>query len=191
MDQYYRGAGGLGRPRSYEPKIMRIPRGGVRKGGVKRKRAQQITYEPFKKKGSVIPRYLVSKQGTAIFKKPVMRTPPHAYQRYGGGGRKMIGRGVYRGYFKRGKVKGASVYARKGVMTLREDAGVIEQDKCVYVGHATHAPEKVLLIVLEACLRWLAKRAGLDFHSTLEVIGKQLGGAAAGATGEFFWIHRS
>lgn len=105
------------------------------------------------------------------------------------GGRPMAGPGSFRGYFRRRKLKGPSVYAKRGVMTYREDAGVITQDKCVYIGHHTMPTEGLLQIVAEAILRRLAKKAGLDFSSTGEVMGKQFG-TAGGSMGELFYGYR-
>lgn len=110
-------------------------------------------------------------------------------KRYGAVGHKMVGRGVYKKYFKRGPRRGPDVYAKKGVMTYREDAGVVEQDKTVYIGHYTSPAEGVFQIVFEAILRKLAKKSGIDFKSTRDIVGKQYG-SAAGSEGEVFYATR-
>lgn len=51
-------------------------------------------------------------------------------------------------------------FAKKGAMMRTEKGGVVEQDKCVYIGHAAGAPAKVMRIVFMALTRKLLNVMG-------------------------------
>lgn len=69
--------------------------------------------------------------------------------------------GVYRGRFKGRKVN----YGFNGAIMRTEKGGLVEQDKCVYIGHAAWAHNKVVRIWSFAIMRKLAKLYGHDIQS--------------------------
>ena len=80
--------------------------------------------------------------------------------------------GVYRGRFKRGSTVTLSQTAKYGAAMRTEKGGIVDQDKCVYIGHSTCASEKVLRIVFHALVRKIYRKAGMDFESFKEPVGR-------------------
>jgi hypothetical protein len=74
--------------------------------------------------------------------------------------------------FKRGKKVTYSTFVKKGALLRTEKGGIVEQDKCIYVGHTTSCAEKVMITACQALIRKLFKKLGHDFESFKEPISR-------------------
>jgi len=84
--------------------------------------------------------------------------------------RQYVTTGRMAGNFKRVKWKRGSQYAKKGFMMRTEKGGVIEQDKCVYVGHTSGAPDKILRVLFHCIIRKIYALASTQMKTFKEEI---------------------
>lgn len=72
---------------------------------------------------------------------------------------------VWSGKFRRQRRVRVGKIAAYGAMIKTEYGGEVTDPECVFVGHSTCAPEKVLRVAVMAILRRLFKKAGIDIKA--------------------------
>ena len=104
--------------------------------------------------------------------------------------RQYVVRGRYIGAFKRGKRIKFGRVATSGVMIRTEKGGIVEQDKCVYIGHSTCAQVKLVKIVVWAIIRRLAAKMGQNLTSMKEHIQSEMTTGTVGfSPGELIYYY--
>jgi hypothetical protein len=91
--------------------------------------------------------------------------------------------------FKRGRKTRVSKLAAYGAMIKTETGGEVTHPECVYVGHATCAPEKVLRVAVMALLRKLFALKGIYIKAFTDSPRERQGPPATARIGAFqyYW----